>query len=170
MCCWKVFIPYLFIPFSDSLSASVSLFRPCSWRLACRCPARWSWWGRSWWRTKRSTTRQTEAPRKSCQSRFPTPTVILQACASPPPLAQVWQPRYRTSHKQSRRVTQGPLSYYVLDVERSRTVWIHPHNGSRPLCSEALERNSANVYHSSFSWPSPSAESIIGCCIYTACH
>lgn len=46
------------------------------------------------------------------------------------------------------------LSYDVSDVKCSQTVWVHLQYRPTPLClpeAELLERNSAIVYHSSFS-------------------
>ncbi len=80
---------------------------------------------------------------------------------------------------ESRWVAVGLLSYDVADVKCSRTVWVHLQYPHKSLCrpeTEALERNTAIVYHSSFSLLSSSAEGIIGCCIlslsgiHTASH
>lgn len=143
-----------------------------SWRLACHCPARWSWWGRSWWRTRRNTTRRTAAPRRSCRSRFPTPTAILPVCVSRPPQVQVHSTHTptHTFHPTDWTIeshwSRWVMMFQMLNVAKpSGSIC----NKEPRLCAvqetEPLEQNSAIVYRPSFSWPSPSAGGIIGCCI-----
>lgn len=112
-----------------------------------------------------------EVPRRSCLSRCPTPTVIPPVCVSPPPPAQVHIHKHKhilSSPNQNHHVTLGQLSYDVSDGKCSLTVWFSVGRGPTPQRfpeTQSLEPNSAVVYHLSFSWPFPSAEDIIGCCI-----
>ena len=76
------------------------------------------------------------APRRSCRSRFPTPTAILPVCVSRPPQVQVHSthtPTF-TSYRRNHQVALEPLSYDVSDVKCSQTVWVHLQQGATTLC------------------------------------
>lgn len=101
-------------------SSSVVFLTSCSWRLACRCPAPWSWWGKYWSRTRRNTTKPTEAPRRSSPSRSPTPTATRPACASRPLRAPVRSPPWVLLMSQSGVQIGARTVWNVLCSKNSR--------------------------------------------------
>lgn len=70
-----------------------------------------------------------------------------------------------TSYKTSHWVTLGLWGSDVWNNIQTACIYLQKSDGLMPLCRPEMEplwQSSAFVYHSSFSWPSPSAERCIG--------